>query len=101
MVPTIGAHRGALLRSCGSTETQTRGMSEERSGERAPSGSMGSSWGSTWRERRQKRREDREHPRGEERSGLGEGSAQTHWTVSDVSAHRQYVRDLQPSATAG
>ena len=65
-------------------------MSEERSGERAPSGSMGSSRGSTWRERRQKRREDREHPRGEEMSGLGEGLAQTHWTVSDVSAHRQY-----------
>ena len=65
-------------------------MSEERSGERAPSGSMGSSRGSTWRERRQKRREDREHPRREERSGLGERSAQTHRTISGVSAHRQY-----------
>ena len=65
-------------------------MSEERSGGRALSSSMGSSRGSTWRERRQKWREDREHPRGEERSGLGEGSAQTHRTVSGVSAHRQY-----------
>ena len=32
----------------------------------------------------------REHPRGEERSGLGEGSDQTHRTVSGVSVHRQY-----------
>ena len=65
-------------------------MSEERSGGRAPSSSIGSSRGSTWRERRQKRRENRKHPRGEERSGLGEGSDQTHRTVSGVSAHRQY-----------
>ena len=65
-------------------------MSEEHSGGRAPSSSIGSSRGSTWRERRQKRREDREHPRGEERSGLGEGSNQTHRTISGVSAHRQY-----------
>ena len=65
-------------------------MSEERSGGRAPSSSIGSSWGSMWRERRQKRQEDREYPRGEERSGLGEGSDQTHRTVSGVSAHRQY-----------
>ena len=90
LVRTIGAHRGALLRSCSSTETQTREMSEERSGGRAPSSSIGSSRGSTWRERRQKRREDREHPRGKERSRLGDGSAQTHRTVSGVSAHRQY-----------
>ena len=87
---TIGAHRGALLRSCGLTETQTREMSEKCSGGRAPSSSIGSSRGSTWKERRQKRREDREHPRGEERSGLGEGSDQTRRTVSGVSAHRQY-----------
>lgn len=65
-------------------------MSEERSGGHVPSNSAGSSRGSTWRERRQKRLEDREHPRGEERSGLGEGSAQTHRTISSVSAHRQY-----------
>ena len=90
LVPTIGAHRGALLRSCGSTETQTREMSEERSGGRAPSNSIGSSRGSTWRERRQKRQKDKEHPRGEERSGLEEGSDQTHRTVSGVSVHRQY-----------
>ena len=90
LVRTIGAHRRALLRSCGSIETQTREMSEERSGGRAPSSSIGSSRGSTWRERRQKQREDREHPRGEERSGLGEGSNQTYRTVSGVSAHRQY-----------
>ncbi|XP_050249159.1 uncharacterized protein LOC126696465 [Quercus robur] len=65
-------------------------MSEERSGGRAPSSSIGSSRGSTWRERRQKRQEDTEHPRGEERSGLGEGLDQTHRTISGVSAHRQY-----------
>ena len=90
LVPTIGAHRGALLRNCGSTETQTREMSEERSGGRAPSSSIGSSRGSTWRERRQKQQEDKEHPRGEERSRLGEGSDQTHGTVSGVSTYRQY-----------
>ena len=73
-VRTIGAHRGALLRNCGSTETQIREMSEGRSGGRAQSGSVGSSRGSTWRERRQKRRKDRERLQGEEESGLGEGS---------------------------
>ena len=65
-------------------------MFEEHSEGRTPSSSIGSSRGSTWRERRQKRREDREHPRGEERSGLGEGSDQTHRMVSGVLAHRQY-----------
>ena len=90
LVLTIGAHRGALLRSCGSTETQTREMFEERSGGRVPSSSIGSSRGSTWREKRQKWREDREHPRGEERPRLGEGSAQTYRTVSGISAHKQY-----------
>ena len=87
---TIGAHRGALLRSCGSTETQTREMSEGRSGRRVQSGSVGSSRGSTWRERRQKGREDRERLRGEEESGLGEGSDQTRRTMSGVSGHGQY-----------
>ena len=90
LAPTIGAHRGALLQSCGSTETQTREMFEEHSEGHAPSGSVGSSQGSMWRERRQKRREDRQHPRGEERSGLGEGSNQTRRTVLGVSTHRQY-----------
>ena len=90
LVRTIGAHRRALLQSCGSIETQIREMSEERSRGRASSNSIGSSRGSTLRERRQKRWEDREHPRGEERSGLGEGSDQTHRTVLGVSAHRQY-----------
>ena len=74
LVHTIGAHRGAILRSCGSTKTQTREMSEERSGGQAKSGSIGSSRGSMWQERRQKRHEDREHLRGEDESSLGEGS---------------------------
>ena len=70
----IGAHRGAILRSCGLTETQTREMSQGCSGGHTESGSIGSSRGSTWLERRQKRREDREHLREEEEFGLGEGS---------------------------
>ena len=87
---TIGAHREALLRSCGSTETQIREMSEGRLGGRAQSGSVASSRGSTWRERRQKGREDRECLRGEEGFGLGERSDQTCRTVSGVSRHGQY-----------
>ena len=65
-------------------------MSERHSGGRAESGSVGSSRGSTWRERRQKRCKDRERLRGEEESGLGEGSDQTRRTVSGFSGHRQY-----------
>ena len=65
-------------------------MSERHSGGRAESGSVGSSRGSTWRERRQKRCKDRERLRGEEESGLGEGSDQTRRMVSGVSGHRQY-----------
>ena len=84
---TIGTHRGAFLRSCGSIETQIREMSEGRSGVRAQSGFVGSSWGSTWRERRQKGREDRERLRGEEDSGLGEKSNQIRRMVSGVSGH--------------
>ena len=87
---TIGTHRGALLRNCGSTETQTREMSEGHSGGLAQSGSVGSSRGSAWRERRQKGREDRERLRGEEGSGREEGSDQTRRTVSGVSAHGHY-----------
>ena len=87
---TIGAYCGALLRNCGSTETQIREMSEGCSGGRAQSGSVGSSRGSTWRERRQKGCEDREHLRGEEESSLGGGSDQTRRTVSSVSGHGQY-----------
>ena len=90
LAPTIGAHRGALLRNCGSTETQIREMSEGRSGGRAQSGSVGSSRGSTWRERRQKGREDRKRLQGEEESGLGEGSDQTRRTMSSASGHGQY-----------
>ena len=89
-VGTIGAHHRALLRNCGSTEVQISEMSEGHSRGRAQSGSMGSFRGSTWRERRQKGREDRERLRGEEESGLGEGSDQTRRTVSDVSRHRQH-----------
>ena len=65
-------------------------MSEGRSGGRTQSGSVGSSRGSMWQERRQKGREDRERLRGEEESGLGEGSNQTHRTMSGVSGHGQY-----------
>jgi len=86
---TIGAHHGAILRSCGSIETQTKEMSEGRSGGHAKSGSIGSSRGSTWRERRQKRHEVWERLRGEEESGLGEGSNQTHQTMSGSSRHEQ------------
>ena len=105
---TIGAHRGAILRNCGSIETQAREMSEGRSGGQAESGSVGSSRDSTWRERRQKMHEDRERGRGEEESGLGEGSDQTHRTMSGASGHgqrdgrdqelerlRRLVRDLE------
>ena len=88
-VRIIGAHRGAILRSCGSIETQTKEMSEGRSGGHAKSGSIGSSRGSTWLERRQKRHEDRERLRGEEEFGLGEGSDQTHRTMSGASGHGQ------------
>ena len=51
---------------------------------------MGSSRESTWRERRQKRRKDREREREEEESGLGEGSYQTHRTMSGASGHEQF-----------
>ena len=51
---------------------------------------MGSSQDSTWRERRQKRRKDRERERREEESGLGEGSDQTHRTMSSASGHGQF-----------
>ena len=64
-----------------------------------------------WRERRHKRREDRDRKQEEERSGLEEGSYQTHWTMSGVSRHgkfderdeelerlRKMVRDLELEA---
>ena len=86
---TIGAYCRAILRSCGSTETQTREMSKGRSGGQSESGSIGSSRGSTWRERRQKKCEDRERVRGEEESSLGEGSDQTHRTMLRASGHGQ------------
>ena len=54
-------------------------------GGQAKSGSVGSSRDSTWQERRQKRREDRERGQGEEESGLGEGTDQTHRTMSGAS----------------
>ena len=87
---TISAHRGTFIQSCGSTETQVREMSEGRSGGRAQSGLVGSSRGSTWLERRQKGCKDRKRLQGEEESGLGEGSDQTHRTMSGVSGHGQY-----------
>ena len=65
-------------------------MSERRSGSYAESGFMGSARGSTWREQRHKRREDRDREQEEERSGLGEGSYQTHRTVSGASGLRQF-----------
>ena len=64
-----------------------------------------------WRERRHKRREDRDRKQEKERSGLGEGSYQTHWTMSGASRHgkfderdeelerlRKLVRDLELEA---
>ena len=65
-------------------------MSERCSGSYAESGSMGSSRGSTWREQRHKRSEDRDREQEEERSGLGEGSYQTHRIVSGASGLRQF-----------
>ena len=65
-------------------------MSERCSGSYAESGSMGSSRGSTWREQRHKRSEDRDREQEEERSGLGEGSYQTHRIVSGASRLRQF-----------
>jgi len=56
----------------------------------AESGSVGSFRGSTWRERRQKRCEDRECEQDEERSGLGEGSYQTHRTMLGASGYGQF-----------
>ena len=64
-------------------------MSEGRSEGQAESRSVGSSQDSTWLERRQKRREDRERGRGEEESGLGEGSDLSHQTISGAAGHRQ------------
>ena len=66
-----------------------RKMFKGRSGGQVESESIGSSWGSTWWERRQKRHKDRERVRGEEESGLGEGSDQTHRTISGVLGHEQ------------
>ena len=69
---------------------------EGHSGGQAESRSIGSSQGSTWQEKRQKRREDRERVQREEESGLGEGSNQTHQTMSDASEHEQRDgRDLE------
>ena len=65
-------------------------MSERHLGGHAESGSVGSSRGSTWRERRHKRREDRECEQEEEQSGLGEGSYQTHRTLSGALGYGQF-----------
>ena len=65
-------------------------MSERRSGSYVESDSMGSSRGSTWREQWHKRCEDRDREQEEKRSGLGEGSYQTHRTVSGASGLRQF-----------
>ena len=51
---------------------------------------MGSSRGSTWREQRHKRCEDRDRKQEEERSGLREGSYQTHRTISGALGHGQF-----------
>ena len=53
------------------------------------SGSGRSSRGSTWLEGRQKRHEDKNHEE-EGQSGLGEGSVQTYWTMSDVSGRNRF-----------
>ena len=65
-----------------------REKSEGRSGGQSQSRLVGSSWDSIWQERRQ-RREDRERGRGEEESGLGKGSDQTHRTMLGASEHGQ------------
>ena len=65
-------------------------MFESRLGSYAESGSRRSSRASTWQERRKKRREDIEHKQEEEQSGLGEGSYQTHQTISSASGHERF-----------
>ena len=90
LVRIIGAICGNLLQSCGSTEIHAREMSERRLGSYVESGFGGSSRGSTWREKRHKRREDKDREREEERSGLGEGSYQTHWIMSGALGHGQF-----------
>ena len=65
-------------------------MSERHLGGHAESGSVGSSRGSTWRERRHKRHEDKECEQEEEQSGLGEGSYQTHRTLSGALGYGQF-----------
>ena len=65
-------------------------MSDRLSESYAKSGSVGFFWGSTWRERRHKRCEDRDHEQDEERSGLGEGSYQTHRTMLGASGYGQF-----------
>ncbi|KAK9989208.1 hypothetical protein SO802_029447 [Lithocarpus litseifolius] len=89
-------------------------MSERRSGSHAESGSEGSSRGSSWQEQRHKRREDRDREQKEEWPSLGEGSYQTHRTISGASGHGQFdernekleqlrrlVRDLELEAGGG
>ena len=90
LVCIIGSICGDLLQSCGSTETHTREMSKRRSESHAKSGSIGSSRGSMWRERRHKRHEDNNREQEEKQSGLGEGSHQTHRTMSGALGHRQF-----------
>ena len=86
MAPIVGLSYEAVVR----LRLMYRKMFEGRSGGHIESGSVGSSLDSTWRERRQKRREDRERERREEESGLGEGSDQTHRTMSGASGHGQF-----------
>ena len=78
----IGVVYRNLLQSCGSTETHAQKMFERHLGSYVENASGGSSRGSTWRERRHKRREDKDREQKGERSGLREGSYQTHWTMS-------------------
>ena len=80
----IGAVCEDLLQSRDLAETHAQKMFGRRSEGSVDSGLMGSSRGSTWRERRQKGREDREREQEEEQSGLGEGSYQTNWAVSNA-----------------
>ena len=70
-------------------------MYEGQSGSYAESGIERSSWGSTSQERRQKRHEDREHKQEEEQSGLGEGSFQTHYTISGASRCEHFNRRVE------
>ena len=110
LVPSVGISYKAVVQ----LRLTLGKLSKIRSGSYAKSGSVGSSRGSTWWEQRHKRHEDRDRGQEEERSGLGEGSYQTHRTMLGASRHKQFderdeelewlcrlVRDLELEAKGG